>query len=506
MFQKVLIANRGEIAVRIIRTCQEMGIATVAVYSEADATALHTRLADEAILIGPPAPSQSYLAIDRILAAAQQTACEAIHPGFGFLSENAEFAEAARAAGFTFIGPSVEAMQIMGSKVAARMRMAQAGVPIVPGYHAQARGQVNDLIAAADEIGYPLMVKARAGGGGKGMRLVSRAAELPENIEAAQREAQNAFGDGQIFLEKYITNPRHIEFQILGDTQGKIVHLFERECSIQRRHQKIIEETPSPFLDDALRQQMGDAAVVAAKAVDYVNAGTIEFLVDADQTFYFLEMNTRLQVEHPVTELVTGLDLVRLQLEIAAGYSLPFQQADLSQRGHALECRIYAEDAAQGFLPDTGTILQAIESPGPGIRVDSGITTGDEVTVHYDPLLAKLIVLGYNREMALQKMAWALRHYIILGVTTNIPFLQSVIDHPAFRRGETNTHFVDRYFPIWQPEVLLAPDLAFVAVALAERYGDADAPKRLNEAQNQDGDVYSPWRHLGALRFGVEIS
>lgn len=506
MFQKVLIANRGEIAVRIIRTCQEMGIATVAVYSEADVTALHTRLADETILIGPPSPSQSYLSIGRILAAAQQTACEAIHPGFGFLSENAEFAEATRAAGFTFIGPSVEAMQIMGSKVAARTRMAQAGVPIVPGYHAQARDQVDDLIAAADEIGYPLMVKARAGGGGKGMRLVSRAAELPENIEAAQREAQNAFGDGQIFLEKYITNPRHIEFQILGDTQGNIVHLFERECSIQRRHQKIIEETPSPFLDDALRQQMGDAAVVAAKAVDYINAGTIEFLVDADQTFYFLEMNTRLQVEHPVTELVTGVDLVRLQLEIAAGSPLPFQQADLSQRGHALECRIYAEDAAQGFLPDTGSILQAIEPTGPGIRVDSGITDGDEVTVHYDPMLAKLIILGYNREVALQKMAWALRHYVILGVTTNIPFLQAVIDHPAFRRGETNTNFIDRYFTIWQPEVLLAPDLAFVAVALAEWYGDSDASKRLNEAQSQDGDVYSPWRHLGALRFGAEIS
>ncbi|MDX1524202.1 MAG: acetyl-CoA carboxylase biotin carboxylase subunit [Anaerolineae bacterium] len=501
MFKKILIANRGEIAVRIIRACQEMGIATVAVYSEADATALHTILADEGVLIGPPPPSQSYLLAEPILAAARQTGCQAIHPGFGFLSENAAFAEAVAEAGLTFIGPNAEAIRLMGSKITARTVMAKAGVPVVPGYHAQADDTPADLQAAADTIGYPLMVKATAGGGGKGMRVVAAAADLPAAIESAQREALKAFGDGQIFLERYIENPHHIEFQVFGDSQGNIIHLFERECSIQRRHQKIVEETPSPLLDEALRQRMGEAAVAAARAVDYVNAGTIEFLADEAGNFYFLEMNTRLQVEHPITELVTGVDLVRLQLRVAAGEPLPFQQADLSQRGHAIECRIYAEDPANGFLPDTGPLLHVTEPSGPGVRVDTGITAGDEVTLHYDPMLAKLIVLGDDRPAAIQKMALALKQYLILGVTTNIPFLQAVMAHPAFGRGETTTHFIDQHLAGWQPPGEAVTDVALIAAALFEMFGTQEASQAGTDG-NSDGDGHSPWRHLGPLRLG----
>lgn len=501
MFKKILIANRGEIAVRIIRTCQEMGVATVAVYSEADAGALHTRLADEALLIGPSPPTESYLSAERIVAAARQTGCEAIHPGFGFLSENATFAEAVRAAGLTFIGPSAEAIRLMGSKIAARTVMEQAGVPVVPGYHPQTDETATDLLAAAEDIGYPLLVKATAGGGGKGMRVVTQATDLTNTVAGIRREAHKAFGNDQIFLEKYLAQPRHIEFQLFGDSQGNIVHLFERECSIQRRHQKTIEETPSPLLDEALRQRMGEAAVAAAQAVNYVNAGTVEFLADGEGHFYFLEMNTRLQVEHPITELVTGIDLVRLQLQVAAGEPLPFCQADLTQRGHAIECRIYAEDAANGFLPDTGVILQATEPTGPGIRVDTGITSGDEITLHYDPMLAKLIVLGENREAARQKMAAALARYVILGVTTNIPFLQAVIAHPAFQQGQTTTHFIDTHFANWQPDADVSADLALIAAALSERFASDRSPNRGNEA-GEDADRYNPWQRLGAWRLG----
>ena len=502
MFNKILIANRGEIAVRIIRACQEMGIATVAVYSEADATALHTTFADEAVLLGPPAPSESYLSAERILEAATATGCEAIHPGFGFLSENAEFAEAVRTAGLTFIGPSAEAMRLMGSKIAARTVMAEAGVPVVPGYHAQAEDTAAELLAAAEEIGYPLMVKATAGGGGKGMRVVNEAAALPEAVESAQREALNAFGDGQIFLERFIANPHHIEFQVFGDTYGNLVHLFERECSIQRRHQKIVEETPSPLLNDTLRKAMGEAAVAAARAVNYVNAGTIEFLADDAGNFYFLEMNTRLQVEHPITEMVVGVDLVRLQLRVAAGEALPFEQADLQQRGHAIECRIYAEDAANGFLPDIGPLLQVIEPTGPGVRVDSGITTGDEVTLHYDPMLAKLIVLGDDRQAALQKMALALKQYVILGVTTNLTFLQAVLTHPAFQQGQTTTNFIDQHFAEWQPEQAEGADLALIAATLFEAFGQSAGVDQTDEHSRSDDDLYTPWQQLKGLRLG----
>ena len=450
MFRKVLIANRGEIAVRIIRACQEMGVASVAVYSDADAGSLHVALADAAVRIGPPAPGDSYLRGDRIIRAALDHGCDAIHPGYGFLSENAAFVDAVTEAGLTFIGPGSAAMRVMGSKTSARAAMQAAGVPVVPGYQAsQADG---DLRAAAQEIGFPVLVKATAGGGGKGMRVVRDPAELPHALDSAWREAMNAFGDDCIYLEKLIEHPRHIEFQVFGDRHGNAVHLFERECSIQRRHQKIIEETPSPLLDDELRQRMGEAAVAAVKSVGYVNAGTLEFLVDGRRNFYFLEMNTRLQVEHPVTELVTGIDLVKLQLRVAAGEPLPFRQEDLRQRGHAIECRIYAEDPANGFLPAIGKVLLAVEPVGPGVRVDAGVTSGDEVTLHYDPMIAKLVVLGENRADAIGKMQWALHHYVVLGdVITNIAFLRDLLAHPTFQAGRQTTDFVDLHFAAWRP-------------------------------------------------------
>jgi acetyl-CoA carboxylase biotin carboxylase subunit len=500
MFSKILIANRGEIAVRIIRACQELGIATVAVYSEADASALHTLLADEAVLIGPPPPVESYLRGERLVEVALQTGCQAIHPGYGFLSENAAFAEAVQAAGLTFIGPSPAAMRTMGSKTSARAAMAAAGVPVVPGYQ-ESQAEV-DLQNAAAQMGYPLLVKAAAGGGGKGMRRVEAAVALAPALASARREALNAFGDEQVYLEKYLSAPRHIEFQILGDSQGNLVHLFERECSVQRRHQKIIEETPSPLLDEALRRRMGQAAVAAAQAVGYTNAGTVEFLVDAERNFYFLEMNTRLQVEHPVTELVTGIDLVKLQLRVAAGERLPFTQETLSQRGHAIECRIYAEDPANQFLPDIGRVLQAVEPVGPGVRVDAGITSGNEVTHHYDPMIAKLIVLGEDRAEARRKMAWALRQYVILGVTTNLAFLREVIDHERFQRGEITTHFIEEHFAAWRPASVSPPDLALIAAALSELLASPEAEHNGQPPFQAAGDPYSPWDRLGQFRLG----
>jgi 3-methylcrotonyl-CoA carboxylase alpha subunit len=497
--KKVLIANRGEIAVRIIRACQEMGIATVAVYSDVDAGSQHVALADAAVHLGPPAPGESYLRGDLIIAAAHDQGCDAIHPGYGFLSENATFADAVAAAGMIFVGPGGAAMRAMGSKTAARTAMQAAGVPVVPGY--QASQADVDLISAATKIGYPLLVKATAGGGGKGMRVVRAAAELPHALESARREAHNAFGDDRIYLEKLIEQPRHVEFQVFGDHHGNAVHLFERECSVQRRHQKIVEETPSPLLDDDLRRLMGEAAVAAVKTVGYTNAGTIEFLVDGARNFYFLEMNTRLQVEHPVTELVTGVDLVKLQLRIAAGEPLPFRQDELSQRGHAIECRIYAEDPANGFLPAIGKVLTAVEPVGPGVRVDAGVTGGDEVTLHYDPMIAKLIVLGEDRADAIGKMQWALRHYVILGdVITNIPFLRDVLAHPIFQAGAQTTSFVDTHFAGWQPPAVPPPELALAVAALAEvLQNGANAPAQMAAAT---GDPFSPWQRDGAFRLG----
>ena len=508
MFRKILIANRGEIAVRIIRACQEMGIATVAVYSDADAGALHVALADEAVRIGPPPPRDSYLCADCILEAARTRGCDAIHPGYGFLAENADFADAVTAAGLTFIGPSGAAMRVMGSKTSARAAMQAAGVPVVPGY--QASQDDADLVAAATELGYPVLVKATAGGGGKGMRVVADPGDLPAALASARREAANAFGDDRIYLEKRILHPHHIEFQVFGDAHGNAVHLFERECSVQRRHQKIVEESPSPLLDDALRRRMGEAAVAAVKAVGYTNAGTLEFLVeglsgaiDGMLSFYFLEMNTRLQVEHPVTEAVTGIDLVKLQIRVAAGEPIPFTQADIRQRGHAIECRIYAEDPANGFLPAIGSVLAAVEPVGPGVRVDAGVTSGDTVTLHYDPMIAKLIVLGEGRADAIGKMLWALRHYVILGdVVTNIPFLRDVLAHPRFAAGDTTTDFVDECFAAWQPAAFTPPDLAFAVAALAEvlSAGSGVAASGLDAT----GDPTNPWQQANSFRIGVD--
>ncbi|MBP7963522.1 MAG: acetyl-CoA carboxylase biotin carboxylase subunit [Caldilineaceae bacterium] len=504
MFTKILIANRGEIAVRIIRACQEMGVRTVAVYSEADAGALHTALTDEAVCIGPPPPGHSYLRGEAILAMAVARGCQAVHPGYGFLSENADFAQAVADAGLIFIGPSPDAMRRMGSKTSARATMMAAGVPVVPGF--QTSQDDADLVAAAQEIGFPLLVKATAGGGGKGMRLVHRAEDLIDALHSARREAQNAFGDDHIYLEKYLVDPHHIEFQVFGDQHGHTVHLFERECSVQRRHQKIIEETPSPLLNRpdmaGLRERMGKAAVAAAQAVNYVNAGTIEFLVTESGEFYFLEMNTRLQVEHPITEEVTGVDLVKLQLRVAAGEALPFAQTELTQRGHAIECRIYAEDPSNDFLPAIGPVLKAVEPVGPGVRVDAGITSGDEVTLHYDPMIAKLVVLGQDRADAVRKMDWALSHYAILGpLTTNIPFLRDVLAHPTFVGGNTTTQFIDQHFAPWQRPPLPLPDIVLIAAALCELKHQVNFQTANGDA---DPDNSSPWAKSDGFRMGKE--
>ena len=497
MFKKILVANRGEIAVRVIRTCQELEMATVAVYSEADQEALHRWLADEAVLLGPASPAETYLRIDRVVEAALQTGCEAVHPGYGFLSENAAFAEAVQAAGLVFIGPGPEAIRLMGNKTLARQRMRAAGVPVIPGFD-DPDTEAN-YVAEAARIGYPILVKAAAGGGGKGMRIVSRPDQLPYALEVARREAQGAFGDDRLYLEKYLEQPRHIEFQILADRHGTIVHLFERECSIQRRHQKIIEESPAVRLEQALREEMAQAAIRAASSVNYLNAGTVEFLLDKNGQFYFLEMNTRLQVEHPVTELITGLDLVQLQLLVAAGQPLPFSQAHVSRRGHAIECRIYAEDPANDFLPSVGPLLQLLEPSGPGIRVDSGVRNGDEVSVHYDPLLAKLIVHASDRAAAIRKMKWALKNYVILGPRTNIPFLQMLLNHADFQGGNFSTHFVEGHASYWAaPES--APEIAYIAAALFEELAVAKKqPPSLIPGQSE---MDNPWHQGDNFRVG----
>ncbi len=442
---KILIVNRGEIAIRVIRACKELGIRTVAVYSKADVDALHVRHAEESVLIGPPPPRESYLNVEALIRAAREKAVDAVHPGYGFLSENAEFAQAVRDAGLTFIGPPTEAIRLMGDKAESKIRMKAAGVPTVPG--AEGLESLEEFQQAADEIGYPVLVKAAAGGGGKGMREVWDEKDLPDAIESARREALNAFGDETLLVEKYLARARHIEFQVFGDQHGHVTHLFERECSIQRRHQKIIEETPSPLLDDDLRGRMGEAAVSAAKAVDYTNAGTVEFIVDPDtRDFYFLEMNTRLQVEHPITEMVLGIDLVQWQIRVAAGEPFPYVPDDFCQRGHAIEARLYAEDPANGFLPSTGLIYKFVEPRGPGIRVDSGVADGSEVSHFYDPMLAKIIVQAEDRAAAIQRMQAALRRAVVHGVTTNVDFLQSVLAHPDFQDA-TDDHPMGRRKP-----------------------------------------------------------
>jgi geranyl-CoA carboxylase alpha subunit len=442
LFNKVLIANRGEIACRIIRSCRARGLRTVAVVSDADRHALHARLADEAYEIGAAPPRESYLNIERLIAAARATGAQAVHPGYGFLSENADFAEACAAAGLVFIGPPPEAIRLMGNKAAAKRRMREAGVPCIPGYDGSDQSDAT-LIREAEKVGLPLMIKAAAGGGGRGMRRVDDLAELPAALASARSEAQSAFGSGELILEYALTAPRHVEVQVFADTQGNVIHLGERDCSIQRRHQKVIEEAPSPAVSDELRARMGEAAVRAAKAIGYVGAGTIEFLL-AEGDFVFMEMNTRLQVEHPVTELITGLDLVDLQLRIAAGEPLPLSQADVQLNGHAIEARLYAENPDAGYLPQTGTLL-AWNAPT-NVRVDAGVDTGTEITSHYDPLLAKIVAHGTTRDEARQKLITALRETMALGVTTNKAFLVGCLEHPEFFAGRATTDFITAHF------------------------------------------------------------
>ncbi|MGC2209266.1 MAG: acetyl-CoA carboxylase biotin carboxylase subunit [Candidatus Korobacteraceae bacterium] len=443
MFQRILIANRGEIAVRLIRACREMGIEPVAVYSDVDRRALHVRLAGLCEYLGPAQASESYLNIPRILEAARRSGAEAIHPGYGFLSENPAFARACRDAGIVFIGPSPESMEMLGSKTRARQNMKKANVPIVPGTD---RGLTSaaEAVALAESIGYPVMLKAAAGGGGKGMRLVASSRELPSAMQAAQSEALRSFGDSEVYLEKFLENPRHVEMQIFGDAYGHVVYLAERECSVQRRHQKVLEEAPCAFVDPAMRRRMGEVAVQAAKSAQYCNAGTIEFLVDPAGNFYFLEMNTRLQVEHPVTELVTGIDLVQLQIRVAAGEPLPFEQQDIAPRGHAIELRIYAEDPAHNFFPSPGRITRLVEPSGPGIRLDSGVYEGWDVPLDYDPLLAKLIAYGEDRPQVLARLRRALGEYRIGGIQTNLPLFRRILCDPAFQAGHVDTGFLDR--------------------------------------------------------------
>jgi acetyl-CoA carboxylase biotin carboxylase subunit len=445
MFKKILIANRGEIAIRIIRTCRELGIKTVAIYSEADAESLHVRMADEAVCVGPAASSQSYLNLEAIVAAALQVSAEAIHPGYGFLAESAEFARAVAAAGLTFIGPTPEAMEIMGSKTSARRAAVAAGVPIVPGT-VDPLPSLEEARAAAEKFGYPVMLKAAAGGGGKGMRLVTGGADLRSAFETAQAEAAAAFGDSSLYLEKAVERPRHIEIQIFADKHGNVVHLGERECSIQRRHQKVIEECPSPINDPDLRRRMGEAAVKLGDSVNYTGAGTVEFLFsDVTREFYFLEMNTRLQVEHPVTELVTGRDLVREQFLVATGEPLSFTQAEIEWQGHAIECRIYAEDPANNFFPSPGTITNLQEPAGPGIRIDSGVARLSEVSIHYDPMIAKLAVWGRTREQAIERLHRALAEYDVSGITTTLPFFREVVRDEEFIAAQLDTGFIARF-------------------------------------------------------------
>ncbi len=446
MFEKVLIANRGEIAVRIIRACHELGLRTIAVYSEADRAALHVRQADEAYLLGPAPARESYLRGDKIIDIAKKSGAGAIHPGYGFLAERDDFAQAVLDTGLVFIGPRPSAIAAMGDKAVARSTVTAAGIQVVPGTEGEGDLCDEDLLAIAPQIGFPLLVKATAGGGGKGMREVKSVEEMPGLLEAARREAEASFGDGNVYLEKLIENARHIEFQILADSHGNVIHLGERECSLQRRHQKLLEESPSPFINDELRTQMGEVACTAARAVDYLNAGTIEFLVDKDHKFFFLEMNTRLQVEHPITELVTGIDIVKEQLRIARDRKLRYAQEDIHFNGWSLECRINAEDAYNNFLPSTGILNSVIAPSGPGVRVDTGVYAGFEISPYYDALISKLICWGETRGEAILRMRRALEEYRILGVKTNIPFHQHIMDSHRFIAGSFDTRFVEERF------------------------------------------------------------
>jgi len=462
---KILVANRGEIALRIMRSAKEMGIRTVAVFSEADRNALHVRYADEAICIGPAASNQSYLVGENIIAACKQTGAEAIHPGYGFLSENAVFAGMVAEAGLILIGPSATAMEIMGNKLSAKAAALKYQIPMVPGTE-EAVKDIAEAKERAVEVGFPILIKAAAGGGGKGMRIVERVEEFEEQMQLAVSEATSAFGDGSVFIERYVTSPRHIEIQIMGDTHGQIVHLFERECSVQRRHQKVVEEAPSSVLTEEIRTKMGQCAVDVARSVNYTGAGTVEFILDENLDFFFLEMNTRLQVEHPVTELITGIDLVKEQIRVAAGEKLSFKQEDLKINGHAIELRVYAEDPKNNFLPDIGTLKTYKTPKGNGVRVDDGFEQGMEIPIYYDPMIAKLITYGKDREEAIDRMLRAIEEYDITGIETTLGFGKFVMQHDAFKTGNFDTHFVGKYF---SPESLKAEDEteALIAAVIA---------------------------------------
>ena len=464
--KKILVANRGEIAIRVMRSAKEMGIATVAVYSEADKDLPHAAYADEAINIGPAQASQSYLVQEKIIDACKKTGADAIHPGYGFLSENASFAEKVSKEGITFIGPSAHAIQVMGDKLTSKQTVKEFGVPLVPGMDEP----INDVATGkrvADEIGYPVMIKASAGGGGKGMRIVHDPKDFEDQMERAMSEAKNSFGNEEVFVEKFITSPKHIEVQIMGDQHGNIVHLFERECSIQRRHQKVVEEAPSALLTPSRRSEIGEAAVNVARSCNYYGAGTVEFIADENLDFYFLEMNTRLQVEHPVTELITGVDLVKEQINVAEGEQLSFKQEDLSVNGHSLEVRVYAEDPKNNFLPDTGKLLKYLRPQGAGVRVDDGYEEGLEVSIHYDPMISKLITYGKDRTEAIERMKRAITEYQILGVQTTLPFCQFVLDHPEFRDGTFTTKFVESHFTPDLLEREIPEELAQVTAIVA---------------------------------------
>lgn len=495
MFNKVLVANRGEIAVRIIRACRELGIETVAVFSEADRRALHVRYADEAYLLGPAPSRESYLRVDKIIDIARKCGADAVHPGYGFLAEREDFAAACAEAGIAFIGPKSSSIAAMGDKAEARATVIKAGVPVVPGTEAVGNMTDEELLNEAQQIGFPLLIKATAGGGGKGMREVQSLEEMPTLIQSARREAESAFGDGNVYLEKLVEGARHIEIQILADTHGNVIHLGERDCSLQRRHQKLLEEALSPALDDDLREIMGSVAVKTAKAVDYVNAGTIEFLLDKDKNFYFLEMNTRLQVEHPITEMVTGIDIVKEQIRVARGRVLSYKQEDVKFNGHAIECRINAEDPYNNFMPSTGRITHSLLPTGPGVRVDTGVYPGFEVTPFYDPMIAKLIVWGETRAQAILRMRRALEEYRIVGVRTNIPFHQTMMDSHRFMGGQYDTRFVEERFSLdeaGEGKALHAETAAILATLVAHR----EAERSANIVNRNERDT-SNWKWVG---------
>jgi acetyl-CoA carboxylase, biotin carboxylase subunit len=481
MFKRILIANRGEIAVRIIRACREMGIESVAVFSDVDRKALHVRRADHAYHIGPATASESYLNFDKIFDVARRSGAEAIHPGYGFLSENARFARACRDAGVKFIGPMPESMEMMGSKTSARQHMKKAGVPFVPGSERGMEYEATERMA--EQVGYPVMLKAAAGGGGKGMRLVHKPQDLRSAFENARSESQRAFGDNEVYIEKAIINPRHVEMQVFGDEHGNVVYLGERECSVQRRHQKVLEESPSPIVDEDMRRRMGEIAVRVAKAADYQNAGTVEFLVDQDRNFYFLEMNTRLQVEHPVTEFVTGLDLVHLQVRVAEGEKLPFAQDDIKLRGHAIECRVYAEDPDNNFFPSPGQITRLISPSGPGIRRDSGMYEGWTVPIEYDPLLAKLVGYAETRDQAIDRLLRALYEYFVGGIKTNISLFRRILKDVDFRAGNIDTGFLERLLA--NPAAETDPQRPIIAAVAAGIFATMDPEANFSGANGQ---------------------